>query len=92
MKSRLKNAIYTLLFDQHRLSSDFAKDSSEEKYIEEIVSVLIAENKDACPFKDYNCPEICSTSSEHCLNGWVISCLRDSRDIWFEFLESGNQN
>ena len=92
MKSKLKNAIYALLYDQYRLNSDFLKESSEEKYIEEIVSVLIAENKDACPFKDYNCPELCSTNSKLCLNGWNISCSRGSRDIWFEFLESGNES
>lgn len=92
MNKKLKNAIYTLLYDQYRLSSDFAKESSDEKYINEIIGVLIAENKNACPFKDYNCSELCNTSSKHCLDGWNISCLRDSRDIWFEFLEVGNQN
>ena len=84
--NNLKKALYVLLYDQYDIP-DMNIEFDDETYIGYIIDVLIQQNDNIWPFKNYNCEEICSKSIKECRNGYIICCNRKKEDIWKEFIK-----
>jgi len=82
---KLKKAINILLYDQYEPDS-LHYTNSDETFVDEIISVLIATNYEICPFKNYSCIEKCKHHDSDCIVGRNINCKLSHESIWEDFI------
>lgn len=88
--SNLKKALFTLLYDQYN-SPDIELRDSDDTYVDYIIGALIEKNKRICPYKNYDCVNLCECSDRECENiegdNLNVQCFKDLEDIWREFID-----
>jgi hypothetical protein len=74
----LKKVLFALLRELTD-TLDLEIDSEEEWFIETIYRALTELEPETCPFKNYDCKELCSLGE--CKEGTRASCNREMTDI-----------
>lgn len=82
----LKKALLALLM-QLTDTNELTSDSEDEYFTETIVRALSELEPETCPFKNYDCKELCSLGE--CKYGTRVSCNREMTNIWEEFISKG---
>lgn len=80
----LKKMLFVLLRELTD-TYDLEVDSDDEYFVESILQALTELEPETCPFKNYDCKELCSLSK--CKHGTRASCDREMMGIWKEFID-----
>lgn len=82
----LKKILLVLLM-QLTDTGDLTVDSDDECFAETIYRALTEIEPETCPFKNYDCKELCNLNK--CEEGIRARCNREMTDIWKEFISKG---
>lgn len=83
--SKLKDAIYVLLYDSMD-TADLEMNDDEEFYIEKIIELLVENNGLTCPYKNYGSEERCPNIKNCGENSWDIDCNQETKKVWKDFI------
>jgi hypothetical protein len=88
-KVPLTNALYMLLYDKFNCH-DNRRNMSNDEWVDYIISELIKKNGYDCPFKNYDCVEICNSSTKKgCEESSIsITCDIEVEKVWQKFIIS----